>query len=331
MVRGGDKGIHEQRMLDNNFISIGWSELPDLSGITQKEELQRLYKDTYPEAKENRMKNHVNQIWQFISKIQKEDMVAVPLKAQSAIAVGKVSGEYQYVTDQGIDLRHKRSVEWIKTDIPRTKFDQDLLYSLGAFMTVCQISRNNAENRVRGVLSGTAKPKSGVEIGEISEEREVNIEQNARDQIMRFIEYKFKGHALSELVESILRAQGYTTKRSAPGPDGGVDILAGAGNMGFDEPRLCVQVKSSSSSVDVTVYRSLIGTMSNFGAKQGLLVSWSGFNRKVIEEANKKYFDIRLWDSGDLIDEVIKNYGNLSENIQALLPLKKIWVLVEED
>ena len=44
-----------------------------------------------------------------------------------------------------------------------------------------------------------------------------------------------------------LSAEGYITEFSAPGPDGGVDILAGGGTLGFQEPRLCVQVKSSQS------------------------------------------------------------------------------------
>ena len=30
--------------------------------------------------------------------------------------------------------------------MPRTAFEQDLLHSFGAFMTVCNISRNDAES-----------------------------------------------------------------------------------------------------------------------------------------------------------------------------------------
>ena len=66
---------------------------------------------------------------------------------------------------------------------------------------------------------------------------------------------------------------------SPPGADGGVDILAGRGSLGLDAPRLCVQVKSQNSPSDVTVYRTLQGTMQTFKAEQGLLVCWGGVNK----------------------------------------------------
>jgi restriction system protein len=52
-------------------------------------------------------------------------------------------------------------------------------------------------------------------------------------------------------------------------------------------------------------------------------------NSKVPTEERSQFFSIRLWDSGDLIGAVLKNYEKLSPEIQAELPLKKIWVLVE--
>ena len=108
-------------------------------------------------------------------------------------------------------------------------------------MTVCQISRNDAENRIKELIQKEAIV--------VSEEREppeeiIDIEEYARDQIVKFIGRKFKGHNLARLVEAILQAQGYVTKKSSPGPDGGVDILAAGGLLGFDTPRICVQVKS---------------------------------------------------------------------------------------
>ena len=58
---------------------------------------------------------------------------------------------------------------------------------------------------------------------------------------------------------------------SPPGADGGVDILAGKGPLGFDPPRLVVQVKSQDAPVDVGVLRELQGVMHQFNADQA---SW---------------------------------------------------------
>ena len=41
--------------------------------------------------------------------------------------------------------------------IPRSRFDQDLLFSFGAAMTVCQIKRNNAEERIFITLNSGQK------------------------------------------------------------------------------------------------------------------------------------------------------------------------------
>jgi len=329
MVRAGRHGEQEPRAIENNFVTIGWNELPDLSLVSSKTELKRLYKKIYPDAKKRTMANEVGQIWRFLKLIGVGDLVALPSKLQSTIALGKVEGLYEYSEGYGGNIRHIRKVKWIKTDIPRTSFDQDLLYSLGAAMTVCQIRRNNAEARIKALLQG-----KGIKItrrDEIEAEERIDIEQVAKDQMLDFINRKFKGHELARLVEAVIRAQGYVTKRSEAGPDGGVDILAGAGPMGFDRPRICIQVKSSSPPADVTVLRSLQGTVQTFKADQGLLVSWSGFNRKVLEESRLSFFAVRLWDSSALLDEILKHYDRFPDSLQAELPLKRIWSIVLEE
>ena len=131
--------------------------------------------------------------------------------------------------------------------------------------------------------------------------------------------------------ETALEAQDYRTAVSDPGPDGGVDIIAGRGPLGFDPPRLCVQVKSSTSPLDVKVLRELKGVMKDFGADQGLLVAWGGFKRTVIAEARRAYFEIRLWDAGNLLNAALSHYDRFSEDLRAELPLKKVWTLVPED
>lgn len=327
LVRAGSYGEQEQGALEHNVVTIGWNELPDLSKIKDREELAELYAEVYPERKKMKTANQVGQIWRFIHEIQKGDLVAIPLKTQSAIVMGKVEGDYEYkeITN---NIKHVRRVKWLKT-IPRSSFDQDILYSLGAFMTVCQIERNDAENRVKNLL----EKKEVTEIGikpEIAEEV-IDIEEYAKDQIVKHIGVKFKGHNLARLVDAILQAQGYVTKQSPPGPDGGVDILAAAGPLGFDKPRVCVQVKSSSSAVDVNVLRELRGVMVKVGAEQGLLVSWGGFNNKAIQEARDAFFSIRLLDQGALLEEIFKYYERFDDELKAELPLKRLWGLVVEE
>jgi restriction system protein len=326
LVRAGKHGEQEDKVIESRIIAIGWLQLPDLSSIKSRDDLKKLYEKIYPDAKKKTIANNVSQVWAFINKIKEGDLVVLPLKRRSAIAISKVTGPYQYRTDISEDIHHTRSAEWIKTDVPRAVFSQDLLYSFGAFMTVCQISRNNAEERVKQILEGKKEKAREDE----EPEKIDDIEQAARDQILDHINHEFKGHGLSRLVEAVLKAQGYITKRSEPGPDGGVDILAASGPMGFDKPYLCVQVKSSESPADVTVLRNLQGVITSFGADQGLFVSWGGFNMKVHEEAKRSFFTVRLWDSGDLIEAIFKYYEKFDDELKAELALKRIWCLVTE-
>jgi len=106
---------------------------------------------------------------------------------------------------------------------------------------------------------------------------EANLEELAADQILRLIEARIKGHGLASLVEAILQAEGYTTYRSSEGADGGVDILAGGGELGFGKPQICVEVKSGSEPVDRPTVDKLIGAGQKFGAETCLFVSWGGF------------------------------------------------------
>jgi restriction system protein len=101
--------------------------------------------------------------------------------------------------------------------------------------------------------------------------------------------------------------------------------------MGFDDPRIVVQVKSGDSPVDVKVIRELQGVMKNFGAKYGLMVSWGGYRGSVPKEASRLFFELRLWDADDLVRAILENYHNLPDDLQADLPLKRIWVLVNPE
>jgi restriction system protein len=101
--------------------------------------------------------------------------------------------------------------------------------------------------------------------------------------------------------------------------------------MGFDPPRICVQVKSGDSPVDVSALRELQGVIGNFGAERGLLVSWGGFKDSVHREARTIFFAIRLWDSDNLLQALLDSYPDLPGDIQAELPLKQTWTLVLEE
>lgn len=262
-------------------------------------------------------------------------LVALPLKNEAAFAFGRVTGSYQY-KKLAPNVMHIRSVEWLKT-VPRSVFPTELLFSMNCALTVFKVYRNDAENRINKILA-LSRSQTPEVVGGYAEvesdgdalDETVDLEETARDEILKFVQSKFKGHDLARLVDAVLRAQGYKTEVSPPGPDGGVDILAGSGALGFDQPRLCVQVKSGAGAEGQRTFNELLGVVSKFASQQGLLVSWGGFTNKMKVDARKDFFRIRLWDQGDLVDAILQNYERLDDEIKAELPLKRIWIMVQD-
>jgi restriction system protein len=270
--------------------------------------------------------------------MQPGDWVGLPSKIKRVIHFGEITGPYEFHAKREPRLRHYRSVKWFAPDIPRSNFEQDILYAFGP-PTICGI---HAEERIRNMAKSGWGPERTRTSDRIprGEQRDVTVappphidlEESARDEIATLIGRRFKGHDMARLVEKLLNAQGYTTYRSPEGPDYGIDILAAPGPLGFGQPRIVVQVRSGDTPADRATVDQLIGTMQNVNADQGLFVSWGGFKSSVDKEVARQFFRVRLWDQQALIDQVLANYDKLDEDLRAELPLKRIWTLaVAED
>ncbi|WP_255208998.1 restriction endonuclease [Paraburkholderia youngii] len=296
----------------------------------------------YPGEQTKTLQNWGGQIWSFSQVMKKGDWVVTPLKSQPIIYVGEITGDYEYHTGAPNPFFHTREVKWIGEALPRSHFGQDLLYSFGAFMTICRIRRNNAEARVKNmcangwkaenISSQTSVKKSPLVV---SDDDDVNgdtdLEELGQDQIAALIEASFKGHDLTRLVDAILQAQGYTTWVSPEGADGGADILAGNGAMGFGQQKICVEVKSESVPIDRPTVDKLLGAMTKFNATEGLFVAWGGFKKNVQKELASSFFRLRLWSRKELLEQLFANYEKLSDEVKADLPLKRIWTVAKPE
>src|SRR5439155_26413008 len=186
VVRAGRHGEQEATALKERVVCHGWNELPDYSAFRTKDELKQLYEQTYPDESEKQVTSGLSQVWRFAQEIQKSDLVALPLKTESAFAFGRITGEYQY-KKIAPNVMHIRSVEWIKT-VPRSVFPKDILFSMNSALTLFKVTRNGAENRVNKILaSSTAvsdveKEKVETEVDTVVDDGAVNLEEAARDE-----------------------------------------------------------------------------------------------------------------------------------------------------
>jgi restriction system protein len=346
LIRAGSRGEHEQKFLDEGRVYVAWEGLDvDLSLLADRQGLIGVLEERFPDEKTKALVNWSSQVWPFVKDMAQGDWVVMPSKLQSGLYFGELTSDYHFEAAGPNPYYHWRSINWFSGLIPRTVFPQDLLYSFGAFMTICRIQRNDAEARVKAmaarnwqtesvaasaprILGGLQSVAGGEDAAEAAE---ANLEELAADQIVRLIEARIKGHGLASLVEAILQAEGYTTYRSSEGADGGADILAGGGELGFGKPQICVEVKSGSETVDRPTVDKLIGAGQKFGAETCLFVSWGGFKPNVQKELARDFFRVRLWSRKELLEKLFTHYDQLPEEIRLALPLKRVWMVAQQD
>ena len=331
-VKGGRHGEREERCLDHGVIGGGWEKIPDLSGVSSKDGLSSLCEEAAPDWPAKTRSNYVGQLWSLRERMQYGELVVLPLKTSGTVAVGRINGPYSYRDDLGDDFKHTRSVDWISTEVERDAFDQDLLYSFGAFLTIGRVQRDKAEERILKAIDGDAAQVPTEETGASDDEgpaAETSIDpaQLAREQVRQYISQTIAGHDLAELVGAIFKARGFKVTVSPPGANGGVDLLMGSGPTGLEAPRVVAQVKTGQADVDV--FRAIVGLRETMKADQGLLVAWGGFKGSVKKEARGQHFSMLLWDAEDLIDALFDTYEQLSNDIRSKLPLQRTWVLVQ--
>jgi restriction system protein len=341
MVRAGKRGEREDFALDKNCVLIGWDAFPDLKSLRSREAVGEAYRKAYPDVGARRMASHIGQLFRFAHEMKRGEVVALPLKRQRQVAFGVISGDYEFHPEHPPGARHVRPVDWKIKDFPRDQLDRKFLNSLQSLLSVCQVGDEHDEQAVRRIMGGESvtalTPTAGDQTdvpppqpSESNESEDADVEQQAEQQIVDYLARKFAGHKMAEIVDAILRAQGYVTEVSPPGPDGGVDIIAGRGPLGFDRPRLVAQVKGGGGAQDVKVLRELKGVMQDFNAEQGLFVSWGDFKRSVHAESRRNFFNIRLWNADDILKGIQSHYDQFPDELKAELPLKRVWTLVPD-
>jgi restriction system protein len=340
VIRAGKVGEREEWCFANGYAGGGFNDIDDLSSCASRDDIKAVYRRSRPTDSDGRVNTNSAQLWLLRGRVKVGDLVVLPLKGGvKKIAIGKCAGTYTYLVDEVVSRRHIVKVNWEKTDIPRSAIKQDLLYILGSALSFFNPKKNDAAWRIEKILATGVDPGSRVASGNtesravVEDEDEIEAEgidvvEAARDVIRSFVIENFKGHKLADLTAAILEARGLTCVVSPPGPDKGIDILAGSGPLGLDEPRIVVQCKSEVSAVGSEVVQKLLGAIGGVaGAQQGLLVAFGGINGPAKQLLNNQQFRVKVWDTDELIDNLLDVFENLDVDVASEIPLQRVWTL----
>ena len=231
LVRGGERGERESRALTEGLVIAGWRELGSIEHCTSREQVRLQLRQTYPDIGERIIGNWTGQLWRFKQQIEIGDLVVMPLKTSpGAVAIGRITGPYQFDAGEPEGFRQSRTVDWLRTDLSREAFGPDLRASISSLLTVCGLTRNDAARRIDDLARSGVDP--GIEGGEeVTSADELLAEAAARasdsprkltirDLLAHWGDSRRTG-AVTARIKADLAAAGLTTR--PPFTEGGVE------------------------------------------------------------------------------------------------------------
>ena len=327
----GSKGAFESEALEEGLIFVGFGIHTDLSNAND-EKIRDIVNRSQPRLKPGQRGRNIAQLRMFARQMKQGDLVVVALKTKiGELAIGRVSGDYVYDSNR-TDVPHTRQINWVLPSMPISPAFTPHVSFIHGPNTLNAIGDQATCEKAR-YFANTPSAEADALDSSVEEDTTelLDLGAIAKTQIAQLIHERFPEKKLEDLVAGVLQAEGYTIAPSVGSADQGVDVLAGHGLFGFDPPLVCVQVKHEQGATRAPAVQQLRGAIEDFGAQQGLFVSWGGYTRDAERTARRNFFKLRLWYASDLIEAVCRNYNKLSAGLRAEIPLQQIWVVAPDD
>lgn len=321
VVRAGQGSEIIDEVREQGVVAIGWAEMGDCSQYKTRQDFREAYERAYPEdTNPHRIGGQAGQVYRFVREVAVGDIVLCPNSPAREVLIGEVSGDYQYDSERIEGYVHLRSVEWRKS-VSRDDMMAELRRKSSGDLTVFTVQ--GVDTEVQRLLEGGPLEEDESEDGRrFYEETRAEAEELIWDVIAGIDWQDFQ-----DLVAALLRAMGFRTTVSPPGPDGGKDIVAHPDALGFEQPRIKVQVKHTKASVgapDIRNFRAVLAP-----AEKGLFVSTGGFARGAEIEPDRAGPQLTLMDRDQFVDLLTEYYEKLEPEYQAMVPLKKVYVPIK--
>jgi restriction system protein len=326
VVRAGRDAVYVEDFLAGQMVAIGWNATGDLTNIQSRTQVSAELANCYPEYTKFQLSMNTGQVHRFLCELVKGETVLTYEPGRRIYHVGTIVGDYVFRPENDIELRHTRAVDW-SASVERDSLTAGTKNSLGSIATIFRAS-DAASAEVLALMasspSGTSvvQPKPEITVAD----DEVEVLQDTEQRALEFLQdrlSKLSWDQMQELVAGLLRAMGYKTRISPPGPDRGKDIVASPDGFGFESPRIVTEVKHRKGAMGAPDVRAFAGGLRH--RDNGLYVSTGGFTREARYEADRANHPMTLMDAGDLSKAVVDHYDAMDLETRTLLPLKKIY------
>lgn len=327
MVRAGEGAWLFDEFERLSIVSVGWPEMGPLHELRSREEFVKAVERIYPAAKKFSNAIAAGQMYRFVREVKVGDSVITYNPAERAYLVGTIASEYQHSSTAPGEQPNLRRVTW------RGRVSRDLLSvgtrnSLGAISTLFVIPSESANEIERLLVARSIAPAAGKPaVAPVANEEEVeDLYKDMQAKAFEFTKDKVSQlhwDDMQELVAGLLRAMGYKTRVSPSGSDRGKDIVASPDGLGFEDPRIVVEVKHRTAAMGSQEIRSFLG--GRHDNDKGLYVSTGGFTKEARYEAERGRIPVALMDMDDLVRLLLEHYERMDKESQRLVPLRRLY------
>ena len=324
MVRAEVDSRLYQPFLEHGVVAIGWAGVGNLDQYKSRDDILLAVRSALPDRKPQSHVVGAGMLYRFSQEMAVGDWVITYNKQRRVYAVGQVEGDYRHKPDFNAHDPNVRPVNWLPKEISRDAFSARTRNTLGSTLTLFLLPPE-VEEEIAGVLNDGVVTEIEPRLPDSGEDENLLDDIEARSsELIKDRIVKLDWQELQELVAGILRAMGYKTRVSPAGADRGKDVIASRDGLGFEDPRIVVEVKhrpaTPMGSQDI---RSFLG--GRHANDKGLYVSTGGFSKEANYEAERANIPVTLMDMDSLVKALLDNYRDLDPESQRLVPLKRVF------
>ena len=141
VVRAMENGEHEEIDLEKGIVQVGWQVPYDLANVQDKVKMKNIVEESYYgknsisswKPDKGQISYVASQLYALVNKINIGDFAVLPLKKVRNIAIGRVTGPYEFRTDiqayyqeWEYTLFHTRPVNWFNYQLKRDDMPEEI-------------------------------------------------------------------------------------------------------------------------------------------------------------------------------------------------------------
>ncbi len=308
-----DFGKYADAFLNGSYVAIGWLAEKNLSGITSRDELYPLYRETHPADTSNVViGQQVGQIARFLLEIQPSDYVIIPAADTEFIYYGVVQeNPYYFFTGQdNCPFPHRKKVKFNKNPIQRSQFSVPFQNTIRSSLTVFSISHT------KNFFSTIGKPEL---VPTSEKEVEYDYYKSILNRILELDDQEFE-----ILITYVLTALGFEgSEHTGKVGDGGVDATGELNVENLAKIKLFVQAKryKIGAKINANTVKALRANIPAGG--QGAFITTADYQKKAKDIALETGFPrIGLINGEQLVDILTEHWNDIPIEFREKLDLK---------